>query len=349
MITVGIIGAGRIGQLHLENLAQVPSIKIKSVADVNNIQEWAKQRNIEHVTNEPMDIIKDPEIDAILICSPTTTHMELIKAAARAKKHIFCEKPISFSTETTLEALQVVEEEGVKLQVGFNRRFDTNFRTVRNQVANGDVGAAHTLRITSRDPQPPPIEYVKTSGGLFMDMMIHDFDMARYVMQSEVVEVHAVGAVLIDEKIGEVGDIDTAIVLLTFANGSIGTIENSRKTVYGYDQRLEVFGEKGALIIENNRPSNVTYFSEGGVLTDKPYHFFLERYTQAYIDEMKDFASAIVNDTDIVCTGYDGLQAERIAEAAKKSMQTGLPVRISNIKVGGEKHDYNNISSGEAI
>ena len=158
MITVGIIGAGRIGQLHLDNLAQVPSIKIKSVADVNNIQEWAKQRNIEHVTNKPMDIIKDPEIDAILICSPTTTHMELIKGAARAKKHIFCEKPISFSTETTLEALEVVKEEGVKLQVGFNRRFDTNFRTVRNQVANGAIGAAHTLRITSRDPQPPPIE-----------------------------------------------------------------------------------------------------------------------------------------------------------------------------------------------
>ncbi|MFJ7406967.1 MULTISPECIES: inositol 2-dehydrogenase [unclassified Lysinibacillus] len=331
MITVGVIGAGRIGQLHIDNLALVPSIKVKSVADVyiDNIYDWAQQRNIVNITKEPMDIIHDPEIDAILICSPTTTHMELIKAAARAKKHIFCEKPITFSSESTQQALAVVKEEGVKLQVGFNRRFDTNFRTIRNQIANGVIGAAHTLRITSRDPQPPPIEYVKTSGGLFMDMMIHDFDMARYVMQSEVVEVHAKGAVLIDEKIGEVGDVDTAIVLLTFANGSIGTIENSRKAVYGYDQRLEVFGEKGALVIENNRPSNVTFLGEEGVLTDKPYHFFLERYTQAYIDEIKEFATAITNNTEILCTGNDGLQAERIAEAAKKSMQTGQPVVIS--------------------
>lgn len=331
MITVGVIGAGRIGQLHINNLAQIPAINVKSVADVDidTIYEWAKQRNIEHITNEPMDIIQDPEIDAVLICSPTTTHMELIKVAARAKKHIFCEKPISFSTETTLEALEVVKKEGVKLQVGFNRRFDTNFRTVRDQVAAGAIGAAHTLRITSRDPQPPPIEYVKTSGGLFMDMMIHDFDMARFVMQSEVVEVHAKGAVLIDEKIGEVGDVDTAIVLLTFANGSIGTIENSRKAVYGYDQRLEVFGEKGALVIENNRPSNVTYFSEEGIQTDKPYHFFLERYTQAYIAEMNEFVTAIMNNSEVVCVGNDGLQAERIAEAAKKSIQTGQPVRIS--------------------
>lgn len=331
MITVGVIGAGRIGQLHINNLSQIPAINVKSVADVDidTIYEWAKQRNIEHITNEPMDIIQDPEIDAVLICSPTTTHMELIKVAARAKKHIFCEKPISFSTETTLEALEVVKKEGVKLQVGFNRRFDTNFRTVRDQVATGAIGVAHTLRITSRDPQPPPIEYVKTSGGLFMDMMIHDFDMARFVMQSEVVEVHAKGAVLIDEKIGEVGDVDTAIVLLTFANGSIGTIENSRKAVYGYDQRLEVFGEKGALVVENNRPSNVTYFSEEGIHTDKPYHFFLERYTQAYIAEMNEFVTAVMNNSDVVCVGNDGLQAERIAEAAKKSIQTGQPVRIS--------------------
>lgn len=333
MITVGVIGAGRIGQLHINNLTLVPSIKVKSVADkyIDSLYDWARRRNIATITTEPLDIIEDPEIDAILICSPTTTHMELIKAAARAKKHIFCEKPITFSSQSTQEALAVVKEHGVKLQVGFNRRFDTNFRTVRKQVANGVIGAAHTLHITSRDPQPPPIEYVKTSGGLFMDMMIHDFDMARYVMQSEVVEVHAKGAVLIDEKIGEVGDVDTAIVLLTFANGSIGTIENSRKAVYGYDQRLEVFGEKGALVIENNRPSNVTYFSEEGVRTDKPYHFFLERYTQAYIDEMKEFAAAITNDTEIVCTGHDGLQAERIAEAAKISMQTGQPVSISSL------------------
>lgn len=331
MITVGVIGAGRIGQLHIDNLALLPSVNVKSVADVyvDNIYDWAQQRDIVNITNNPMDIIQDPEIDAILICSPTTTHMELIKAAARAKKHIFCEKPITFSTTSTQEALTVVKEQGVKLQVGFNRRFDTNFRTIRNQIANGVIGTAHTLRITSRDPHPPPIEYVKTSGGLFMDMMIHDFDMARYVMQSEVVEVHAKGAVLIDEKIGEVGDVDTAIVLLTFANGSIGTIENSRKAVYGYDQRLEVFGELGALVVENNRPSNITHLSTAGVVTDKPYHFFLERYTQAYIDEMKEFAAAIINNTDIVCTGNDGLQAERIAEAVKKSMQIGRPVSIS--------------------
>ncbi len=333
MINIGVIGAGRIGQLHIDNLVTMPTIRVKAVADVyiDNVREWAEQRNIEYITNEPMDIIQNPEIDAIFICSPTTTHSELIKAAARAKKHIFCEKPISFSTETTREALEVVKEEGVKLQVGFNRRFDTNFRTIQNQVANGAIGSTHTLRITSRDPQPPPIDYIKTSGGLFIDMMIHDFDMARYIMQSNVVEVHAKGAVLIDEKIGEAGDIDTAIVLLTFANGSIGTIENSRKAIYGYDQRLEVFGDKGALVTENNRPSNVTYFSEDGIMTDKPYHFFLERYTQAYISEIEQFVAAIVNDTEVVCSGNDGLQAELIAEAAKKSMETGQSVKIASL------------------
>ena len=332
-VNIGVIGAGRIGQLHIDNLVLMPGVKVKAVADlfIDNVRDWAESKNIEIISNDPNEIISNPEIDAIFICSPTTTHADLIKAAARAKKHIFCEKPISFSVETTREALEVVKEEGVKLQVGFNRRFDANFRTVHEQVASGAVGVPHTLRITSRDPQPPSIDYIKQSGGLFMDMMIHDFDIARYVMQSEVVEVHAQGAVLIDEKIGEAGDVDTAIVMLTFENGSIGTIENSRKAIYGYDQRVEVFGEKGALIQDNNRPTNVTYVGEQGVMTDKPLHFFLERYNQAYISETQQFIEAIQNDTDVVCSGFDGLQAELLARAAKLSVETGRPVRLDSI------------------
>lgn len=340
MITVGVIGAGRIGQLHVNNLKRIPGIRIKAIADVqkNMISQWAKDNEIDVVTDNPSDIINDPEIDAVLICSPTTTHAELIKQAAMAKKHVFCEKPISFSAQETKEALQVVEEQGVILQVGFNRRFDQNFRTVRDKVERGEIGRVHTLRITSRDPHPPPLDYIKTSGGLFMDMMIHDFDMARYIVQSEIVEVFVKGATLIDEQIAEYGDIDTAMVLLTFENGAIGIIENSRKSAYGYDQRLEVFGADGALNVENNRPNNVTKLTVNGIEGEKPYHFFLERYSQAYIDEMLEFYRTIMMGLPVVCSGQDGYAAELIAEACKASLEYGKAVSLR----GSEKHVTNN-------
>ena len=333
-ITVGVIGAGRIGKLHVDNLKLIPEVTVKAVSDVvvDHLQEWAVEKNIPVLTTDYKTLLEDKDIDAVFICSPTTTHAQLIKEAARAKKHIFCEKPVSFSVEETIEALQIVQEEGVKLQVGFNRRFDPNFKKVRDVVQNGEVGQPHILKITSRDPEPPSIDYVKTSGGLFMDMMIHDFDMARYVMNSEVVEVSAHGTTLINPAIGEAGDVDTAIVTLKFANGALGVIDNSRQAVYGYDQRVEVFGAKGTASADNCRPTTVEVSTANGVVKDKPLHFFLERYTQAYIEEITQFAKALQEDKAVVCSGNDGLQAERIAKAAKESFLTGRPVTVDHLE-----------------
>lgn len=334
LMTVGVIGAGRIGKLHIANLKRITGIHVKAIADVNHdaISGWKSQFGIEVVTNNPVEVIEDPEIEAILICSPTNTHAELIKKCALAKKHIFCEKPISFSSKTTAEALKIVKKEGVILQVGFNRRFDKNFKTLRNKLTNGDIGKIHTLRITSRDPFPPTLDYIKSSGGLFKDMMIHDFDMARFIMQSEINTVYVKGAVLIDENIATSGDIDTAIALLTFENGALGIIENSRQSAFGYDQRLEVFGAGGALQVENNRPNDVVKLTAKGIETEKPYPFFLERYEQAYIDEMLGFYKTIKLNEPIICSGEDGYTAEVIAEACNQSLLSGKAV---SLKGGG--------------
>ncbi|TDL73620.1 inositol 2-dehydrogenase [Rhodococcus qingshengii] len=329
-LTVGIIGVGRIGKIHVDNLKRIPQVRVKSVSDVaiGHLEEWAKEKQIEILTTNYQDILNDPEINAVFICSPTTTHANLIKESASAGKHIFCEKPVSFSVEETEEALEAVEQAGVKLQVGFNRRFDSNFRKIRELVQAGEIGTPHILRITSRDPQPPGIDYIKTSGGLFMDMAIHDFDMARYIMGSEVVEVYANGAVLVDPAIGEAGDIDTAVISLKFANGALGVIDNSRRAAYGYDQRLEIFGDKGAAQSDNNRANTVEVSTAQHVSKEKPLYFFLERYTQAYIDEVNEFVTAIVENKEVICSGRDGLQAERIAKAARKSLEIGGPVQL---------------------
>ncbi|USK34711.1 inositol 2-dehydrogenase [Bacillus sp. F19] len=329
-LTVGIIGAGRIGRLHVDNLRLIPHIRIKSVSDVaaQHLETWAADKQIEVLTTDYHELLNDPVIQAIFICSPTNTHADIIKEAAAAGKHIFCEKPVSFSVEETEEALTAVEKAGVKLQVGFNRRFDLNFRKIRTLVQQGEIGTPHILRITSRDPEPPGVDYIKSSGGLFMDMTIHDFDMARCVMDSEVVEVFAKGAVLVDPVIGEAGDIDTAIITLKFANGALGVIDNSRRAVYGYDQRLEIFGDKGAAQVNNNRATTVEVSTIDNVTKEKPLYFFLERYTQAYVDEVTEFAAAVLENHEVSCNGFDGLQAERIARAARQSLETGAPVQL---------------------
>lgn len=331
-MTVGIIGAGRIGKIHVENVRKLRNVKVKSVSDVqvSHLQDWAKETGIEHLTTDYRELLADPSISVIFICSPTNTHADLIREAAEAGKHIFCEKPVSFTIEETEAALAAVKRAGVKLQVGFNRRFDANFQKVRELVSEGKVGTPNILRITSRDPEPPNAAYIRTSGGLFMDMTIHDFDMARYIMGSEVVEVHAHGAVLVDPAIGEAGDIDTAIVSLKFANGALGVIENSRRAAYGYDQRLEIFGDKGAAQAENVRANTVELATEDYVTTEKPLYFFLERYTQAYVEEVIQFIQAIENDEPVSCSGFDGLQAERIAKAARTSLETGVPVKLTH-------------------
>jgi myo-inositol 2-dehydrogenase/D-chiro-inositol 1-dehydrogenase len=271
----------------------------------------------------------NPDIDAVFICSSTDTHVSLIKQAAQAGKHIFCEKPISMDITQTEEALEAVRQAGVKLQVGFNRRFDHNFKRVREHVQGGTIGEPHIIKITSRDPNPPHPDYIKVSGGIFMDMMIHDFDMARFLSGSEVEEVHAMGNVLINPVFTEHGDVDTAIVTLRFTNGALGVIDNSRQAVYGYDQRVEVFGSKGSTTAANDHPNTAEVSTVEGISRDKPLYFFLERYNAAYVEETTIFIDCIVNDKPLSVEGNDGLQAERIALAAKLSSQLGRPVKVS--------------------
>ncbi len=256
MLKVGIIGAGRIGRVHSESISKyVKGAEIKAISDVKITEEltaWAKSMGIPEVYDDYKKILQDPEIDAVLVCSSTNTHAPISIEAAQAGKHVFCEKPVNADPAKIREVLSAVEKAGVKFQVGFNRRFDHNFKAIKDRVAAGDIGEPHVIRVTSRDPEAPPIEYVKVSGGMFFDMTIHDFDMIRYLSGSEVEEVFAVGTVLVNPEIGKAGDIDTAVITLKLKNGAIGVIDNSRKAAYGYDQRAEVFGSKGAIHITND-------------------------------------------------------------------------------------------------
>ncbi|HET6414377.1 MAG TPA: inositol 2-dehydrogenase [Anaeromyxobacter sp.] len=335
VIQVAIIGAGRIGKIHAENIRYfIPEARLAAVADpvADTLGEWAKNLGVSRVTKDAREVLADKGIDAVVVCSSTDTHADMVIAAAKEKKHVFCEKPIDLSVEKVKRALKAVESSGVKLQVGFNRRFDHNFRRVKDLVASGALGAPHLIRITSRDPAPPPPEYVKVSGGIFLDMTIHDFDMARYLSGSEVVEVYAKGAVLVDPAIGQAGDVDTAAVTLTFANGAIGVIDNSRRATYGYDQRIEVFGSKGCATCSNDTPSSVMVSNEEGVRGEKPLYFFLERYKQAFIDEMKEFVAALVHDRPTPVGGLDGLKPVLIGLAAKRSLAEHRPVRVSEME-----------------
>lgn len=334
-IKVGIIGAGRIGKIHAENIRYfIPEARVVAVADpiADRLGDWARGLGVERLARDAREVLTDKGIDAVVVCSSTDTHADMVVAAAENGKHVFCEKPVDLSVAKVKRALAAVEKAGVKLQIGFNRRFDHNFRRVRELVQSGALGAPHLVRITSRDPAPPPAEYVKVSGGIFLDMTIHDFDMARYLAGSEVVEVYAQGAVLVDPAIGKAGDVDTAAVMLTFANGAIGVIDNSRKAVYGYDQRVEVFGAKGCAACSNDTPSSVVVSGEQGVQGDKPLYFFLERYKQAFIDEMKEFFAALANDRPTPVGGQDGLAPILIGLAAKRSLAEHRPVRIAEIE-----------------
>ncbi len=335
ILNVGIIGAGRIGHVHAKSIThQVSSARVAWIADPFLGEEqkaWAKEFGIPNVGKDPQAILDDPSVDAIIICSSTDTHAKFIKEGAAAGKHIFCEKPVDPSPAVIREAIAVVEKAGVKLQIGFNRRFDHNYIAIRKAIVDETIGDLQMVRITSRDPSPPPVSYIKVSGGLFMDMMIHDFDMARFLSGREVVEVYAAGGVLVDKAIGEAGDVDSAIVTLKFENGALGVIENCRQAVYGYDQRAEVLGTKGAAVTENDKASTVQISTEQGVISEKPLLFFLERYMDAYCDEMKAFVKAIINDEEPLVTGVDGLQPVLIAEAALESARTGLPVKVATM------------------
>ncbi len=333
ILKIGIIGGGRIGRVHAGNLmTRVNGVQVTALADPfanEELESWAAGMNIPRVLKDYREILNDAETDAVLICSPTDTHATITKEAAEAGKHIFCEKPLDQNPELIRETLAAVKKAGVVFQIGFNRRFDHNFRALRNAVQDGSVGDVHTVRITSRDPAPPPAEYVRVSGGLFLDMTIHDFDMARYLTGSEVVKVHAAGAVLVDPAIGREGDIDTAVITLWFANGAIGVIENSRKAVYGYDQRAEVFGSKGCIASANDSPSTAVLQNASGVHSEKPLYFFLERYAESFAEEMRDFRKAVLEGADVPVGPKDALNSVLIALAAKKSLETGAPVDVA--------------------
>lgn len=330
----GVIGAGRIGKIHAANLAtRIPGVEVVAIADISLAlaQETAARLHIPHALEDYHAILADPTIEAVAICSSTDTHARIIIEAANAGKHIFCEKPIDYDLAKIDAALEAVAKAGVKLQIGFNRRFDPNFRKVHEMVAAGKIGAPHILRITSRDPAPPPVSYVKVSGGMFFDMTIHDFDMARYLSCSEVVEVYTAAGVMVDPDIGEAGDVDTAVITLHFANGAIGTIDNSRKAVYGYDQRVEVFGSAGMVQSLNNTPDNNLYANAEGVQSAKPLYFFLERYIDSFIAELSDFVQCVREDKTPPVTGIDGRIPVVIGMAAKKSYLEKRPVKISEI------------------
>ncbi len=331
VLNIGLIGAGRIGRLHAQHLAhRVPRARLVAVADVviEAARACAEENSVPKVVSDFRAVLDDPDVDAIVVCSATDTHARIIEDAAAAGKHIFCEKPIDLSLERTDVALGAVHRSGVKLQVGFNRRFDANYRRARAAITNGEVGTVWRVHIVSRDPEAPSLEYIRSSGGMFVDMTIHDFDMARFLVGSEVEEVFATTAVLVDPQIGAAGDIDTAVVVLRFNNGAIGTIDNSRAAVYGYDQRVEVLGSGGMVATSNNFESNAVISDAKSVRRDLPLNFFLERYTDSYIAEMAAFVDCILDDTAPPVTGEDGRAALVLGLAAARSASENRPVRL---------------------
>ncbi len=330
-VSIGIIGAGRIGRIHARNLKfQVPGAKIIAIADViiESAKKLADELEIPVYEEDYRRLLRNDDIQAVIICSSTDTHAQIIIEAAEAGKHIFCEKPIALEMEKIDRALAAVDKAGVKLQVGFNRRFDPSFKKAKELVEAGKIGTPHLLRISSRDPQPPPLDYIRVSGGLFLDMMIHDFDMARYLLKEEVTEMMATGHCLIDSSIGQCGDIDTAVVLLKFQSGALGTIDNSRQAVYGYDQRIEVFGSEGSVVVENKTPTEVTLHSAESIQSDKPLYFFLERYQEAYLAEMNHFITCILEDKEPCVSGLDGKISVAMGYAALESLSKGTFVKV---------------------
>jgi len=334
-LKIGIIGAGRIGRLHGDNIVgRVPNAKLAAIADPmmnGEMMEWAARLGVTKCFHNPEEIMHDPGIDAVFICSSTSTHADLIIQAAGAGKHIMCEKPIHTDINMIRKALAAAENAGVKLMVGLVRRFDHNHKKVRDTVNSGKLGRPHMVKITSRDPEMPPAEYLRTSGGLFLDMTIHDFDMARYLAGSEVTEVMAYGSVMIDEDIKEFGDIDTAAIMLKFQNGAIGVIDNSRAAHYGYDQRTEVHCDKGCVQVANDLYDTSMISTADGVLIEKPTWFFLERYNNAFIAEANAFVEAVLNDKAVPVDGTDGLMSVLIAKAADLSIIENRPIRITEM------------------
>ncbi len=332
-IKLGITGLGRIGKIHLKNLCRnFPEVDVIAALDVlDESRKTADAFNVNCFVNTIDELLALPDLDGIVICSPTDTHADYVEKAAKAGKQIFCEKPLDLSLDRVQEVTALVEQAGVGLMLGFNRRFDPEFKKIKELVVNGAIGDPQIIKITSRDPGPPPLAYVKVSGGMFLDMTIHDFDMACYISGKQVKEVYAKGAVMVDPAIGQAGDIDTATIILSFEDDSMAVIDNCRKAVYGYDQRLEVFGSKGMAQAENSFPNNHRLYTETGVSSDLPLHFFLERYDASYNQEMRAFIDALISGGKMPVDGHDGLMSIAIGLAARKSVKENRPVKMSEI------------------
>ena len=333
-VKLGVIGAGRIGKVHAETIAfRIPEAALAAVADPNldAARDLAARCGASRAVADPAGLLADPAVDGVLICSSTDTHAALIVQAARAGKHIFCEKPIDHSLEEIDRAIEAVRQAGVKLQIGFNRRFDPNFDRVRRAIAGGEIGVPHLLHIVSRDPGPPPLSYVKVSGGMFLDMTIHDFDMARFLIGSEVREVFTAAGVRVDPEIGAAGDVDTAVIVLRFENGAIGAIDNCRQAPYGYDQRVEVLGSKGSIATENCYPNAAVISTAESVRRDLPLNFFMDRYLESFARELRAFVRAIADDTETPVSGADSRAPVVMALAARKSYDEHRPVSLAEI------------------
>ena len=328
MLIFAQFGAGRIGAIHAGNLAASGRARLKHVVDVNAEAAAALAGRHGALVSDTASALTDPEVGAVIIASSTDTHADLVIAAARQGKAIFCEKPIDLALPRVDACLAEVAKAGVPMLVGFNRRFDPSFAEVHRRIAAGAIGAVEQVIITSRDPVPPPISYVKVSGGLFRDMTIHDFDMARWMLGEEPNEVFAYGANLVDQAIGAAGDIDSAMVLLRTPSGRMVHINNSRRASYGYDQRVEVFGSAGRLLARNRSPTTVELADGQAVASDKPLHFFLERYADAYRIELAAFIDAVLHKTPMPVGAEDGRRALVLAEAANASLASGKPVRL---------------------
>lgn len=337
MLKIGIIGAGRIGKVHLESISyHVKNATVTAMADPFMNEETEKlirSYGVSKVTKDYKDILNDKDIDAVLVCSSTDTHAAISIEAINAGKHVFCEKPVDHSIEKIQAVADALKEHpDIKFQVGFNRRFDHNFAAIRKAYDDGKIGEAHILKITSRDPEPPNPAYIKVSGGIFLDMTIHDFDMACFLTDSDVEELYVNSAVLVDTAIGEQGDVDTAIITMKMANGALAVIDNSRKAAYGYDQRAELFGSKGMVATSNDTVSSAVISNADGVTGEKPLFFFLERYMGSFSEEMRQFTEAVINDTEVPVGIHAGLQSVKIGLAARKSVEEHRPVKISEIQ-----------------
>ena len=330
MIQVALFGAGRIGKIHAANLAAQAGVQFKYVVDVN--QEVAEALAAIHGgSSASVDAaLADPEVKAVVIASSTDTHADLILRSAAAGKAIFCEKPVDLTIDRARACAAAVKEAKVLCMLGFQRRYDPTFNAVKTRIEGGEIGTPELLVVTSRDPGPPPVSYIKVSGGIFKDMLIHDFDIFRWILDDEAVSVHATGSCLVDPAIGEAGDLDTAVVTIRTAKGRLCQINASRRAAYGYDQRFEVLGSAGMLQAGNHKPTEVTAYGSVNVSVDKPEDFFLERYRVAYAQEMAHFFDALTHGTPLRTTVHDGLKALELAEAATLSWREGRVVNLAS-------------------